>query len=127
MPNRTCTCMRIRTGACKGTSFIIKMSVHINARLSPQHIIKSACACICMKPRTGRLSQFAHCPQKIGRRPAEIADCIRQRYGNEVFGRAICQLNALAPNRGIRERCLPNPAMVRNFEHLICYTKQEGT
>jgi len=73
-----------------------------------------------MKPRTALLSHDAQHPQEVGRLPAEITDCIRQGDGNEVIGRAICQRNALAPNRGISDRCFPNPAPVHNFEHLIC-------
>jgi len=73
-----------------------------------------------MKPRTDLLSHVAQRLQEVGRPPAEITDCIRQRDGNEVIRRAICQFNALAPNRGIRERCIPNAAPVHNFfEHLI--------
>ena len=61
-----------------------------------------------MKPRTRLHQHVAQSLQEVGRLPAEVIECIIQSEGNEIIGRAIYQLDTLAPNLGIRQRCLPN-------------------
>ena len=60
-----------------------------------------------MKPRTRLHSHVAQSLQEVGRPPAEVIECIIQSDGNEIIGRAVCQLDALAPNRDIRAGCPP--------------------